>query len=245
MRSIECLWHWRKDMRVSPRVSIFVLLVAPCCFAQTPPQNSPVTILESSWQRSRHAQKKPDGSDVGPARGMTSDNKYYQRTARENQTKGAIDPNEYTIDGRSAALEKNVQEARTPKIDDITGYLYLANVRNDGGKKIEVIFWEYRFTELANPANVVRRQFLCSANIKPGEKKELVVFSQLGPSDVISAESLAKATDRLFDEKVFVNRIEYSDGTTVQRGAWKYDDFRKAIDRATSTPWGKEVCRGL
>ena len=33
--------------------------------------------------------------------------------------------------------------------------------------------------------------------------------------------------------------------TLRQRGNWKYDDFQKSIDRATSTPWGKEVCRGF
>ncbi|MEP6788407.1 MAG: hypothetical protein ABJB40_08250, partial [Acidobacteriota bacterium] len=103
----------------------------------------------------------------------------------------------------------------------------------------------YRFTELANPSNVVRRQFLCSANIKPGDSKDLSVFSTLGPSDVISAESLAKATERLFDEKIIVNRIEFSDGAMIERRDWKYEDVRKAVERATSTHWGKEVCRGL
>lgn len=221
-------------------VPILVLLIAPYCFAQ-----DPVTILDFSWQRARLAARKVSNDDVTPARAMTPDDKYFQRTIRENQSKSTVDPRENTIDGRRDALEKIVQESRTAKPGDTNGYTYLANIKNDSPKTVTVVFWEYRFTELANPANVVRRQFLCSANLKPGDKKGLVIFSTLGPSDVIDAESLAKATDKLFDEKVVVNRIEYSDGTLRQRGNWKYDDFQKAIGRATSTPWGKEVCRGF
>ena len=142
-------------------------------------------------------------------------------------------------------MEKMAQEARAPKVDEVTGYAYRANFKNAGDKAINVIFWEYRFTELANPANVVRRQFLCSINLKPGDKQALSVFSMLGPSDVLATESLAKTTEKIFDEKVIVNRIEYADGTLRQRGNWKYDTYQKAIERVTSTPWGKETCRGF
>ena len=74
---------------------------------------------------------------------------------------------------------------------------------------------------------------------------ELSVFSLLGPSDTIDAESLAKSTNKLFDENVRINRIELSDDTILQRNDWKYDDVRSSIKRATSTPWGKEICRAL
>lgn len=222
---------------------ILILLIAPACFAQN--EDSLVTILNSSWQRARQAAKKTDNEAVRPVRMMTQENKYYQRSARDQQTKGAIDPNEYTVDGRSAALEKNVQEARSAKPDDAIGYAYLANVKNESDRTVEVVFWEYRFTELANPLNVVRRQFLCTANLKPGEKMELSAFSLLGPSDVISAESLAKTEGRLFDEKVLINRVEFKDGAILQRREWKMAEVKKAVERATSTAWGKEICRGI
>ena len=98
---------------------------------------------------------------------------------------------------------------------------------------------------IARPTNVVRRQFLCSVNLKNGDSKDLSVFSLLAPSDVIDAESLAKSTDKLFDEKVFVNRIEFADGTLRQRGNWKYEDVQNSVERATSVGWGNETCRGL
>lgn len=232
-------------MKNFPKVLLIILLIIPYSFGQNPNQDSPVTIVESNWQRARKPQQKPDNEAVGPVRLMTADDKNFQRTAREQQSKGAIDPRETTVDGRRAALEKVVQDSRTPKQDDSNGYFYFAKVKNDGSKKIEVIFWEYRFTELENPLNIVRRQFLCAAKLKPGEKFDLSAFSMLGPSDVIAAESLAKTTEKIFDEKVIVNRIEYSDGSLVQRRDWKYDDVSKAVDRVTSTSWGREVCRSI
>src|SRR5438445_3894091 len=108
-------------MIISLKLPIFTLLAATCCLAQNPSQNSPITILESNWHRTRQSAKKIESAPEGPVRMMTPDDKLRQRTAREQQTKGAIDPNDYTIDARSAALERNVQEARTPRSDDVNG----------------------------------------------------------------------------------------------------------------------------
>ena len=142
-------------------------------------------------------------------------------------------------------MDKAVRESRTPQPDDVPGFLYSIALRNDTGMPVSVVFWEYRFTEIARPNNVVRRQFLCGANFKIGEKKEFSVFSSLGPSDVIDMESLSKAKTKLFDESVQVNRIELSDGRILQRHDWKYSDVKKDVERVTSTPWGKETCRAL
>lgn len=232
-------------MRASLLMPLFILIVPVWCFAQDQNQDSPVAVLGSSWQHTHQATSKTTTAAARPVAMITKDNKYFERAARENQTRAATNPNEMTIDDRSAALDKIEQEAQAPKTDDIDGYQYAAKMRNDTDRKVDVIFWEYRFTEIANPSNVVRRQFLCSAGIRPGESRELTAFSLLGPSDAISAESLAKTTGKIFDEAVLINRVEYTDGAIIQRLEWKYKDHRKAIERATSTPWGKEVCRGF
>ena len=227
-------------MSILFKASILVLLIAPYCLAQ-----DPMPVLSSSWQRT--TQKAPKVVPTGqiPARGLTNDDKYFQRKAREARTDIKTDPTEMTVDARSAAMEKAVQESRVSKADDINGYSYVAEVRNDSGKAVEVIFWEYRFMEIARPANVVRRQFLCGTKLKNGEKRHLPAFSLLGPSDAIGVESLAKSSDKMFNEEVLVNRIEFSDGSILQRHDWKFADVKEAVERATSAPWGKEVCRSL
>ena len=219
---------------------IFVLMVASFCFSQ-----DPLPVLRSTWQRTVQPAPKLNSSPQAPVRGVTADNKYFQRKAREQRTDITVDPNETTIDGRSAALEKVMEESRAPKLEDVKGFSYTAEVRNDSGKTVSVVYWEYYFTEIGRPANVTRRQFLCGVKLKNGEKRELSVFSLLGPSDTITFENLAKQTDKLFTEEVFVNRIEFSDGSILQRDDWKFADVKASVERATSTPWGKEICRSL
>jgi hypothetical protein len=84
--------------------------------------------------------------------------------------------------------------------------------------------------------------------MKNGERKSLAIFSLLGPSDVIDVESLAKSrekNEKLFNEEVIVNRIELADGNILQRPTWKFSDVKEGVARATSTPWGREICRAL
>lgn len=228
------------------RFLLVVCLIVPASVAAAQDQNSdsPVAVVSFSWERVRIPGQKLDNNTAAPARAMIPENKYHQRTAREQQSKGAIDPNDYTVDGRSAALEKNVQEARSVKSDDVSGFRYVVHVRNDADRKVDILFLEYRFTEFANRNNVVRRHLLCSVKAKPGEKKVLITLSLLGPSEVINAEGAAGAA-QLFEEKVLINRIEFSDGAILQRSDWKFADVKHAVDRVTATSWGKDVCRLL
>ena len=61
-----------------------------------------------------------------------------------------------------------------------------SNSRTPARRLIEILFWEYQFSEPSNPSTMVRRQFLCGVNIKPGKEQEVLSFSLSGPSDVIS-----------------------------------------------------------
>lgn len=227
--------------------SIFISLVALTVptFADLCVAQDPLPVLGSGWQRSVRKADDPAVQPSGPARVLTVDDKNFTKKAREQRTDNPLSPDKDSIDARSAAMERNIQESRMPKASDVSGYNYSASVRNDSGKTVKVIFWEYRFTEIARPSNVVRRQFLCSVNLKKGSRMDLAAFSILAPSDTIDAESLAKSTEKLFDEHVQINRIEFSDDSVLQRGGWKLDDVKSSIDRVTSTPWRREVCRVL
>jgi hypothetical protein len=227
-------------MSLVVRISAFVLIFSAFCIAQ-----DPMPVLESSWQRTVRKEQQVEVPASGPARALTNDDKNFQRNVRAARTDNPENPSDLTIDGRRAALDKIEQQARTPSAKSVSGFTYSVRARNDGGKTAKVIYWEYLFTEIATPTNVVRRQFLCSVNLKKGGEIELSVFSTLGPTDVINADSLAKSNEKLFDEKVQINRIEYADDTILQRGNWKLADVKTAVDRATATPWGKEICRPL
>ena len=207
---------------------------------------APVAVVEFKWAKGRQTVVNADtASSTAPAAAMIPANKNFERNAREQAPAGVRDPNLDTIDGRSAAIEKSVQESRSPKTKTVDGYAYRVKMRNAGAKPVEVLFWEYQFVEAANPSNVTRRQFLCGVQMKPGKEKEVVAFSPSGPSGVVSAETLADKSRDSFSEKVVINRVEFSDGSIWQRKDWNFAEVKESVARATATPWGQEMCRGL
>jgi len=228
-----------------------VLLLLPLILAVFPFQNPPapdssVLVVGFKCEKSRQTVKPPDTSRAVPAREMIPQNKLYARNARINDPMGAKDPNEDTIDGRSAAIEKNVQAARTPRVKDVDGFAYRARVQNASAKVVEILFLEFQFIDPLNPTSMTRRQFLCGVNIKPEKQVELHAFSILGPTDVISAGSLANGSGDVFQEKVVINRVEYADGTIWQRKAWNFGEIRMTYQRAVASPWDAgEMCRVL
>lgn len=235
-----------KNLLLWPLLLIFV---SPTQNPTTSQDVSSVAVLSFKWSRIHQTAKKPDpgaNAPATPAPEMLAINKNFQRNARANDPRGARDPNEDTIDGRSAAMEKIVQESRTPKAKASDNFEYLVKVQNDSKKVIEILFWEYEFIDRTNPANVTRRQFLCGVNIKPSKEKELQIFSLSGPSEVISAGSLANTPDNSYQEKVLINRVEYADGSIWQRKDWNASEIKLTYQRAISTPWNAgEICRGL
>ena len=157
----------------------------------------------------------------------------------------ALDPNLDTIDARSAALEKAVQDSRTLPSKALDGYSYKAKIQNTGQRTVDIVFWEYRFADSSNPEVVTRRQFLCGVNVKPGKQKELQAFSLSAPSDVVSVASLSPNAPSPFQESVLINRVEYEDGSIWQRKDWNFSEIHLTYARAVATPWGSEMCRGL
>ena len=215
-------------------------------FGQEKFEDSNIIVISSKWIKSRRkADKSDDYTPTTPQPAMTSDNKNFQRNRRVNDPVGAIDPNSQTIDGRSAALEKITQESRKGKPTDSEGFTYQAKFKNMGSSTIEILFWEYEFRERANQNNITSHQFLCGVNIKPNKDKELIVFSTSSPGNFITANEADKQTKSPFEERIIINRVEYSDGTIWQRKEWNYSKMKQSINHALETPWGMEMCRPL
>lgn len=223
-------------------LSLFLLLVPQGQRPVISSEGTPVEVVSFKWFKDRQSvPQEPQGSV--PAAAMIPQNKNIERNRRENNSPGERDPNLDTIDGRSAALEKAVQESRAAK--PVDGFAYRAKIHNASNKLIEMIFWEYQFLDSADAAHVTRRQFLCGVSIKPEKDKELQAFSLSGLRDVVSVESLSKKPPEPVQEKVVINRVEYADGSTWQRKDWRSGEIRLSYARAMATPWGGEMCRGL
>jgi len=224
---------------------LLAMLAPPARIVQTPtPDGDQVAVLTFKWSKTRQTVDSSTSERVAPARAMIQDNKNFERNVRVNDPAGVRDPNQDTIDGRSAALEKNVQSAEKQS-KTVDAFTYQAKIHNAGKQVIEIVFWEYQFVDPASPDNLTRRQFVCGVNIKPDKDKELQAFSLSGPPSAVSAASLAKSANP-FQEKVVINRVEFGDGKSWMRKGWNANEIKAAYERAMSTPWSaNEMCRGL
>lgn len=204
-------------------------------------EDSLVKVLGFQYGRSSSKPEKEKRESTAPASALIPEDKNFRRNARQLEPHDALDPKKNSIDGRSEALERNVNDARSPHPERTVGFTYQIRLRNDHSEKIEILFWEYRSIDLRNPSNVVRRQFLCGVRIGPGKESEVSAFSTLGLAAVVEA----KDAGNQFREEVQINRVEYSNGAILQRKDWDHQEIRPSIERALATPWGKETCRGL
>jgi len=222
---------------------LLTLLFLPVPQAQ---DTSSLVVVSFKWSKTKQTEDKIEVPNNAPAPAMIPQNKNFARNVRANEPPGNRDPNQDTIDGRSAALERSVQESRVRQPKTIDAYSYKIKVQNPTSQAVNILFWEYQFIDRSNPQNVTRRQFLCVANLKPGQQKEIQALSLNGPTDVVNIESLANNGANPFSEKIVINRIEYGDGSIWQRKDWRFSEITDSYLRATSTPWTKEqMCRGL
>ena len=227
-------------MKVSLLITLLLASLASAQNSQILSGETSVVVLGSKWL-SVHRTFKKEVPNMAPPPELTAGNKNAGRIARVNNPQ-IPDPNETTIDGRSAAIEKIVQEARTADPKPLDGFTYLAKIRNGGKQAIEIVFWEYQFIDTASK-DVTRHQFLCGVKIKPDKEKEVEAFSMMRPSSVVDAGTLVN--NKALQEKVLINRVEYADGTIWQRRDWSFAAIRENYKRAIETPWGNEMCRSL
>ena len=224
-------------------LSLLLSLLFPFQSQNTTDNGSPVTVTRFKWERARRTIQAPAVEGNAPASAMIPQNRNFSRNARINEPRGARDPNADTVDGRSAALERSVAESRAPKPEPMDGYAYKIKVQNPGPKEVEAVFWEYRFYDPANPNLVARRQFLCAVKIGSGKAKELEGFSLSGPSDVVNVNTLNSGTP--FKEEVLINRVEYTDGSLLQRKSWNLAEVKGSYERALRESWTPGMCKAL
>jgi hypothetical protein len=228
-------------------LSLVVLTIAfPNQNAPNFVKDSAVVVVSARWSKTRLTtdQAQSNTTEAAPAAAVTPAGKLYEKR-RVNAPTGDRGPDADTTDGRAAQLESIVQESRRPKPKAVDGYAYRVKLKNAGPKVIEILFWEYQFSEPSNSSTMVRRQFLCGVNIKPDKEKEVLSFSLSGPSDVITVGALADKSPTSMQENVVINRVEYADGSIWQRKDWSFAEVKLSYARAIGTPWGAEMCRAL
>jgi hypothetical protein len=223
-----------------------ILLITSVSYGQTPQpvedNKLPVVVVSASWLRDRQAGNKAVQSATVPMRGITKDDRNFERQKRVNDPVGMRDPNADNLDVRGSELERIVQQSR--ESEPVDGYTYLLKIQNVSPKIIQTVIWEYRFIEVGSDTNVTRRTFMCGGEIKPERQREMNIFSLVGPSEVVNVKNLGKDSGNKFRAAVIINRVEYADGTFWQRSGWNVDIYKIPPDPKMRTG-NATVCRSL
>lgn len=129
--------------------------------------------------------------------------------------------NRNSIENRSRDmldLEQSVM-GETLNQRTINMFRYRVNLKNTGSRIVKLIVWDYQASDTDQFADAIHRQFRCTAKIKPNQSERVEGYSVLPPTRVITASGT-----RSFSERVIINRIEYTDGTSWQRTDWHQPD---------------------
>lgn len=92
-------------------------------------------------------------------------------------------------------------------------YTYTARVRNDGGKKIRRVDWDYLVVDSEAGRVVGRQRFTSEVGVAPGRTKKMTGRSISPPSNVIDVAADAEKASARYAERVAIRRVEYEDGS--------------------------------
>lgn len=198
------------------RIILFLLLLIPVLLfkagSQQPADGQPdLQVLEVSSSKFR-TYESVDSSGRQRLNSNKADTRSREAVYREEIR------NRNSIENRSrdmADLERSVMgESYNQKPIDL--FRYRVNVKNTGGKVVKAVVWDYQASDTDEFADSTHRLFRCTAKIKPNENERMDGYSVLPPTRVITA-----AGTKSFSERVIINRIEYSDGSSWQRPDWR------------------------
>lgn len=124
--------------------------------------------------------------------------------------------NRNSIENRSRDMLELEQSVMGGSLDQkrIDLFRYRVSLKNTGVKVVKAVVWEYQASDTDQFTDSTHRMFRCTAKIKPNESEKIDGYSVLPPTRVITAA-------KTFSERVIINRIEYSDGTSWQRAEWR------------------------
>lgn len=117
-------------------------------------------------------------------------------------------------------------------------YTYEVQIKNAGEATIEAIDWEYLFLDSLTGGEMARHRFQSFRRAKPGKSLTLSATSASPPTRVVNAAAARGGRNsNLFEERIVVRCVAYSDGTMRWRdGGGEADcaDIKSAAARQTN-----------
>jgi len=198
------------------RIVLFLLLLLPVILFKTgyqQPVDGPPDLEVGEVSSSKfHTYESVDATGSQRLNSNKADTRSRESVYREEIR------NRNSIENRSRdmlELEQSVMgESLNQKPVDL--FRYRVSLKNTGVKIVKAVVWDYQASDTDAFTDSTHRMFRCTAKIKPNEKERIDGYSVLPPTRVITAVG-----SKSFSERVIVNRIEYTDGTSWQRADWR------------------------
>lgn len=230
---------------------LLLLAAAFVTVAQTPaPAEAPagVSVLKYNW---RNATYRPgwDSSGMSAADQSVED----LRTSGSNDlgaprvaspVLGPSGRQRDRVEDRVAAAAPTEGRKADIPVDKPSGpksrkeeYTYQVQIKNAGEATIEAVDWEYLFVDGLTGGEMARHRFQSFRRAKPGKSLTLSGTSAAPPTRVVSAATAQSGKSNLFEERIVVRCVAYSDGTVRWReGGGEADcaDIKAAAARQAS-----------
>ena len=145
-----------------------------------------------------------------PVGRSTSASSSRERRRASNST--ALPP----VSNDQPAIPNQTDTAPRPPARGGEEYIYRLRIKNGGVRRVESVDWEYVFFDPASGKELGRHRFVTPRRARPGETVTLDAPSLAPPSRTVPASSLDKKRG-VFDERIVVRCIVYSDGTFARR----------------------------
>lgn len=211
---------------------LLLLLAAPfAAHAQTPaPAEAPsgVSVVKYNWRNATYRPgwdssgmsaadqgvedlRTPGSHDIGTPRVATPIQSTAGRQrdrAEERVSAGA------STEGRRE--EHAVSKPSGPK-GRREEYTYQVQIKNAGEATIEAVDWEYLFLDGLTGGEMARHRFQSFRRAKPGKSLTLSGTSAAPPTRVVNAAAARNGRGNLFEERIVVRCVAYSDGTVRWR----------------------------
>ena len=199
---------------------ILLLGIAFNCSAQISgaPDGSDLTITKKSWHFVKPDYSSIENSDPFAANDAQREfSRAVKQNTRENEIRSAQGLPREPPPTRPSVVRTSSDYLQTTSR---TGnYVYQIEIRNAGQKTIRSVTWDYVFFDIIDKREAGRRRFVSSKNIRAGKTGKLSENSNLYPTLTIDAARGDKKFETQYSEQIFIQRIQYSDGTFWQAAA--------------------------
>ena len=186
-----------------------LVLTSPAVFSQNEANsNNNIEILKLHWEKEVRLPRNFDPSAMST--GVTFNDPTVRTSASGPPT--AVDATRAATSAQNAAAGASTAFPATPSRLPVF-YAYSMKIRNDAGKTIEALAWDYVFVDGTSGAEIGRHQFLSYEKV--GSGKTVTFTSQLRspPTRIVQVSNEHQKHPKLAEHAV-VQCVIYADETT-------------------------------